>query len=227
MKRIPLIVPFAPPGALRRLLWARLAGLSMLLLTASLSSVPARADMAEAPQELIMRATQEVLARIKADPAIQTGDFGRISTLVDDAIMPHVNFSRMTQLAIGLGWRQASSSQRATLTEQFRILLLRTYAGALAQVRDETVRLRRTSPVQEDGSVIVRTEIIGRGEPIELGYRLEKSGDQWRIYDLNILGVWLVATYRNQFRPIFNRSGVDGLIDALRNKNQQAAEHAR
>lgn len=175
------------------------------------------------PDMLIDRLSNEVLTKIKADPAIRDGDFNRISSLVDSTIMPHVNFERMTALAVGRGWRKATPDQREALTREFRVLLLRTYSGAMAQIRDETVRMKPLRAAADADEVIVRSEIIGRGDPIQLNYRMEKEGSAWRIFDLNVLGVWLVETYRNQFGQIINSKGVDGLIDVLTRKNQQFA----
>lgn len=175
------------------------------------------------PDMLIDRLSNEVLTKIKADPAIRDGDFNRISSLVDSTIMPHVNFKRMTALAVGRGWRKATPDQREALTREFRVLLLRTYSGAMAQIRDETVRMKPLRAAADADEVIVRSEIIGRGDPIQLNYRMEKEGSAWRIFDLNVLGVWLVETYRNQFGQIINSKGVDGLIDVLTRKNQQFA----
>jgi phospholipid transport system substrate-binding protein len=176
------------------------------------------------PDMLIDRLSNEVLAKIKADPAIKDGDFDRISALVDTTIMPHVNFKRMTALAVGRGWRKATPDQREALSREFRVLLLRTYSGAMTQIKDETVRMKPLRAAKDDDEVIVRSEIVGRGDPIQLNYRMEKDNSSWRIFDLNVLGVWLVETYRSQFKQIINSKGVDGLIDVLAKKNQQFAK---
>ena len=142
--------------------------------------------------------------------------------------MPNVNFERMTALAVGRGWRDANVEQRKRLVEGFRVLLLRTYSGALAQVRDQRVRMKPLRGSNGDDDVIVRSEIVGgRGDPIQLDYRMEKSGEKWRIYDVNVLGVWLVETYRNQFGQVVNDRGVDGLIDAIDSKNRDAAKRQK
>lgn len=176
------------------------------------------------PDMLIDRLSQQVLGQIKADPQIKDGDFKRIADLVDKTIMPHVNFERMTALAVAQGWRKATPDQREALTKEFRTLLLRTYSGAMSQIRDETVRMKPFRAAKDDEEVIVRSEIVGRGDPIQLNYRMEKAGLSWRIFDLNVLGAWLVETYRNQFKQIINSKGVDGLIDVLTKKNQQFAQ---
>jgi phospholipid transport system substrate-binding protein len=177
----------------------------------------------EAPDAMIKRLSDEVLAAIKADKAIQAGDTNRIIALVDSMIMPNVNFQRMTAATVGPAWRQATPEQRQRLQEEFKILLVRTYAGALSQVNDQTVSLKPQRGSPTDTDVMVRTEVRGRGEPIELDYRLEKTGSGWRIYNLNVLGVWLVETYRNQFAQEINSKGVDGLIAALSERNKSNA----
>lgn len=177
--------------------------------------------IAQQPEELINRLTEQVFDQIRSDPEIQSGDQVRVSALVDRVIMPHVDFTKTTALAVGPDWRQASPTQREILAHEFRALLVRTYAGALSEVRDEQVHIKpmRAAPGATD--VIVRTEIIGRGEPIELSYRLTRSGDSWRIYDMNVLGFWLVQVYRSQFSSVIRESGIDGLIDTLYRKNKK------
>ncbi|MEZ5741224.1 MAG: ABC transporter substrate-binding protein [Burkholderiaceae bacterium] len=175
------------------------------------------------PNDLIEKISAEVIARIKADKDIQSGDFSKVSGLVDSTIMPHVNFERMTALAVGRGWREATDAQKASMVEQFRILLLRTYSGALSQFKDQRIEMKPLRALPEDKEVIVRSDILGGGEPIQMNYRLEKNGDSWKIFDLNVLGVWLVDTYRNQFKQIVNAKGMDGLIETLAEKNRQFA----
>ena len=181
----------------------------------------------EAPDALIKRLSDEVLAAIKADKAIQAGDTERIIALVDSKVMPNVDFRRMVAAAVGPAWRQATPAQQKRLQEEFKLLLVRTYSGALAQVNDQTISvkpLRGGAPTDEE--VVVRTEIRGRGDPIQLDYRLQKTpgeGAGWKIYNLNVLGVWLVDTYRSQFAPEINAKGVDGLIASLTERNKANA----
>ncbi|HEY9209086.1 MlaC/ttg2D family ABC transporter substrate-binding protein [Acidovorax soli] len=181
----------------------------------------------EAPDALIKRLSLEVMGSVRGDKAIQAGDINKVIALVDKVIMPNVNFRRMTAAAVGPGWRQASPEQQKRLQEEFKVLLVRTYAGALAQVSDQTIAIKPLRAAADDKDVLVRTEITGRGDPIQLDYRLEKTpgvGAGWKIYNLNVLGVWLVETYRGQFATEINARGVDGLIEALvaRNKNNAA-----
>ena len=187
----------------------------------ALAAQPAVAS-AEAPQALIERIGTEMLDRIKADPAVKSGDFDKLSSLVDELVMPHVNFQRMTSLAAGRWWRQATPEQQKQLMEEFRIMLLRTYSGALAAVDDQTIRMRPLRAADDATDVIVRSEIVQpRGEPIQLDYRMQKLENAWKIYDVNVLGVWLIETYRTQFNQEAARGGVDGLIRSLADKNRE------
>ncbi len=177
----------------------------------------------EAPDAMIKRITTEVLDIIKADKAIQSGDLSRIIALVDSKIMPNVNFQRMTASAVGPAWRQATPEQQKRLQEEFKILLVRTYAGALTQISDQTIAVKPLRADPADKEVVVRTEVKGRGDAIQFDYRLEKfpgEGAGWKIYNLNVLGVWLVETYRTQFAQEISAKGVDGLIAALAQRNK-------
>ena len=189
----------------------------VLASAAGLSVLPALAAD-EAPDVLIKRLSTEVLNSIKGDKSIQSGDVSRIVTLVDEKIMPSVNFQRMTASAVGPQWSKATPDQQKRLQDEFKILLVRTYAGALAQVSDQTIAVKPLRAGADDKEVVVRTEVKGRGDPIQLDYRLEKSSSQgggWQIYNLNVLGVWLVETYRSQFAEVINAKGIDGLINTL------------
>jgi phospholipid transport system substrate-binding protein len=197
-------------------------------LVPALSPVHAAEDSADA---MILKLSSEVLDSIKADPAIKAGDISRIIALVDSKIMPHVNFQRMTAASVGPGWRQATPEQRKRLQEEYKILLVRTYAGALAQVNDMTVTAKPTRAAPEDKEVVVRTEVRGKGnpEPVQLDYRVEKTlgeGRGWKIYNLNVMGVWLVETYRTQFAQEVNAKGIDGLIASLVERNKTNAKKA-
>ena len=177
---------------------------------------------AAAPDVLVRDLSNEVLATIKADKALASGDVSRVQKLVDEKILPYVDFQRMTQLAVGRGWRQATPEQRAALTREFRTLLVRTYSGALSQVTDHKVELRPFRAQPADTDVLVRTSVVAsRGDPIQLDYRLEKTDANWKIYDVNILGVWLVENYKTQFASQINAGGIDGLIKTLTDRNRQ------
>ncbi|MDO9144969.1 phospholipid-binding protein MlaC [Rhodoferax sp.] len=202
----------------------------LLALTASLSLLVALPVQAadEAPDALINRLTKEALDTIQADKAVQAGDVSRIIALVDEKVMPHLNFQRMTASAVGPAWRQASPEQRKRLEAEFKTLLVRTYAGAMSQAKNLSFNVKPLRAAADDKEVIVRTLITGRGDPVQLDYRLEKTpgvGAGWKIYNLNVLGVWLVDTYRSQFAQEINAKGLDGLIATLseRNKSNAAA----
>ena len=190
----------------------------------SLLAVPVARAADEAPDEMIRRLSSEVLNNIKADKDVQSGDVRKIVAFVDAKIMPSVNFSRMTASAVGRNWRQATPEQQKRLQDEFKNMLVRTYAGALSQVKDQTISVKPLRAAPGDTEVIVRTEVIGRGDPIQLDYRMEKSEAGWKIYDLNVLGVWMVETYRTQFAQEISARGIDGLIATLaqRNKNGSA-----
>ena len=190
------------------------------LLTASCLTLPAFAQTA--PDALVRQISNEVIDTVKSDKAIQAGDVGRIQALVEAKVIPHVNFQRMTSAAVGRFWRSATPEQQKRLQEEFKTLLLRTYAGALTQVKDQTVQLKPMRAGAADTEVVVRTEVKGRGEPLQLDYRLEKAADSWKIYDVNVLGVWLVEQYRGSFAQEISASGIDGLIGKLAERNKSA-----
>lgn len=180
----------------------------------------------EAPDALVRRLSGEVLETVRNDAALKGGDIGKIMALVNKVIMPHVNFRRMTAAAVGPGWRSATPEQRQRLQDEFKTLLVRTYSGALNEVTDQSIVVKPLRMHADDKDVLVRTEVRGRGDPVQLDYRLERTpgdGAGWKIYNLNVLGVWLVETYRSQFAPEVNARGIDGLIDALAARNQANA----
>ena len=204
-----------------------LASLTLFVLATSLllgGTVAIAAD--ESPEALIKRLSAEVLDGIRSDPSVRSGDVSKIVLLVDRKIMPNVDFERMTASAIGPQWRQATPEQQKRLQEEFKTLLVRTYSGALAQVSDQTIVVRPLRASADDKEVVVRTEVRGRGDPIQLDYRLEKTpgkGSGWQIYNLNVLGVWLVETYRSQFAQEISSKGLDGLITVLSERNKSNA----
>ena len=180
----------------------------------------------EAPDAMIGRLSSEVLKTIRVDPAVRKGDVDQLMAIVDAKIMPNVNFTRMTASATGPGWRQATPDQRQRLQAEFKTLLVRTYAGALKQVSNQTVEVLPLRALPTDKEVVVKTLVKGRGDPIQLDYRLEKTpgqGSGWKIYDLNVLGVWLVDNYRPQFAQQINSGGIDRLIGSLAERNKTNA----
>ena len=200
---------------------SRFSALLLGLVMASSPSFSVAAD--EAPDMLIKRISTEVMDAIKSDKGVQTGDISKVVSLVDSKIMPNVNFTRMTAAAVGRNWRQATPEQQKRLQDEFKALLVRTYSGALTQVKDQTISVKPLRSTPADSEVVVRTEVLGRGDPVQLDYRMEKVGTSWKIYDLNVLGVWMVETYRTQFAQEINAKGIDGLITALAERNKSNA----
>jgi len=178
----------------------------------------------QAPDALVKQISTEVLESAKADKSVQSGDMKKISALVETKVMPYVNFPLMTSKTIGPQWRQATPEQKQKLQDEFRTLLVRTYAGALAQVKDQTVQVEpMRAGAAESGEVLVKSKIRGSGEPIPLDYRLENSTGSWKIWDVNVSGLWLVANFQGQFKPVISSSGIDGVIKALVDLNKASA----
>jgi phospholipid transport system substrate-binding protein len=206
----------------RRFLGRIVLASAVLFSAAAVFVTPVRAAD-EAPDALVKRISSDVLDTIKADKSIKSGDVDKIMLLVDSKIMPNLNFQRMTASAVGPAWRQATPEQQKRLQEEFKTLLIRTYAGALDQVSDQSVTVRPFRGALTDKEVLVRTEVRGNGDPVQLDYRLEKTPGEnggWKVYNLNVLGVWLVDTYRTQFSQQINSQGIDGLISALAARNK-------
>jgi phospholipid transport system substrate-binding protein len=177
---------------------------------------------AQAPDALVRTLSNDVLEAIKKDKTLQSGDLSRLNALVDERILPYVNFEKMTQLAVGRGWRQATPEQRQLLTKEFRALLVRTYSGAVSVVKDHQVQMRPFRGQPADTDVLVRTQVVpSRGDPIQLDYRVEKTDSGWKIYDVSVLGVWLVENYKSQFASEITQNGIDGLIKAMTERNRQ------
>ncbi len=202
-------------NTIRRLMLAPLVAASLLVAAVSQAQI-------KAPDTLIKEVSIDVIETVKADKSIQSGDVQKVIALVDAKVMPHVNFQRMTASAVGRHWRQATPEQQKSLQDEFKVLLVRTYSGALVQVKDQSVQIKPMRGNADDTEVVVRTEVRGKGDPIQLDYRLEKSADGWRIYDVNVLGVWLVENYRNSFAQEISASGIDGLLAKLAERNKAA-----
>lgn len=175
----------------------------------------------QGPDVLVREVTNEVLEIVRADKAIQAGDTHRVMELVDAKVLPHFDFRRMTMLAVGRDWRDASPEQQTRLTEAFRTLLVRTYSNALTQYRDQTIDFRPTRFAAADTRVQVRTEVRQSGaQPIGIDYMLEKSDTGWKVFDVIVAGVSLVTNYRGSFTQEIRAGGVDGLIKSLEAKNR-------
>jgi phospholipid transport system substrate-binding protein len=176
-----------------------------------------------APDAFVMTLSTEVIDAVKADKAIQAGDVSKIRTLVDTKVLPNVNLQRMVIKSVGQPWRSATPEQQQKLQAEFKTLLVRTYAGALTQVRDQTVKLRPVRAGSSANEIVIGTDVVSKGEPIQLDYRLEKAGDSWKIYDFNVLGLWATDSFRSQFARDLSGGGVDALIARLSEKNKQVA----
>ncbi|MBR7747104.1 MULTISPECIES: MlaC/ttg2D family ABC transporter substrate-binding protein [Undibacterium] len=178
----------------------------------------------EAPDVLIKRLSTEIIDAAKTDKDIQSGNRQRINDLVETKVLPHINFERMTSLAVSKSWRTATPEQQKQLVTEFRTLLIHTYSGAITQIRDQRVEFKPFRSAPDDTEVEVKSLVIQtRGEPLQLSYRLEKTASGWKIFDINVLGAWLVETYKGSFSAEVNKSGVDGLIKTLIEKNKKLA----
>jgi phospholipid transport system substrate-binding protein len=212
-----------------------IAGLAAAVAACVLMVAPAQAQQTAAPAAgttakaavpadvFIKNLSAEVLTAVRSDKTLQAGDVHKVVTLVDSKILPNVNFQRMTASAVGRNWRQATPEQKNRLQDEFKNLLIYTYAGAVSQIRDQAVDVKPMRSRPEDTDVVVRTQVKGSGDPIQLDYRLEKSGDGWKIYDVNVMGAWLVQTYQSSFSQEVSASGIDGLIAKLAERNKQLA----
>jgi phospholipid transport system substrate-binding protein len=215
------------PSKLTRLMLPIALGLSLAggvsTAQAQSAAVAAVSKAAQPADAFIRGLTDEVMGTVKQDKTLQTGDLRKVIALVDAKILPHVNFQRMTASAVGKNWRAATPDQQKRLQDEFKTLLVYTYAGAVAQIRDQVVEVRPMRAQADDADVVVRTVVKGKGEPISLDYRLERAGDGWKIYDVNVLGAWLVQTYQSSFAQEVSASGMDGLIAKLSERNKQLA----
>jgi phospholipid transport system substrate-binding protein len=173
-----------------------------------------------APEALVRQISTDVIEAAKTDKAIQGGDINKVIALVDAKVMPSVNFEVATRSAVGVQWRTATPEQRGKLQTEFKVMLLRLYSGALAQLKDQTVEITKTLPVSGSTQIVVQSEVRGKGEPIKLDYRLDKFEADWKIIDVNVGGIWLVQNYRSQFAGELAKGGIDGLIAALVERNK-------
>ena len=192
---------------------------SLFVCSVSAQSVPDP----NTPDGLIKIIVADVMSLVKSDPEIQRGNIPRVVELVEKKIVPYTDMRRTTQLAMGRNWSKATPEQQSQLIIEFKNLLIRTYSGALSQLRDQTVQYKPLRSSPSDTDVIVRTVVIGKSDPIPLDYRLEKTNEGWRVYDINIMGAWLIEAYRNQFANQISQNGIDGLIKFLQERNAMLA----
>ena len=199
--------------------------LAAVFALAAATSSAATADMA--PDALARSVTDEVLAIVRADRDIASGHPQKVAQLVETKVLPHFNFSRMTQLAVGRNWRQATPSQQKVLIDEFRTLLVRTYTTAFTQYRNQTVDYKPVRMAPTDTDVVVKSLITQpSGQPVAIDYSMEKGPSGWKVYDVKIEGVSLVENYRHTFNSEIQRGGVDGLINTLATKNKTLAAQA-
>ena len=191
--------------------------------TALLAASPLLRAQALAADAFVKQVSADVIDAVKADKAIQAGDVARIRALVDAKVMPHVNFPRMTASSVGPQWRSATPDQQKRMLVEFQTLMVNTYSGALSQVKDQEVVVRPLRAATDQAELVVRSEVRGKGDPIQLDYRLEKAGDGWKIYDVNVGGFWLVDAYKGQFAKDLSSGGIDALITRLAEKNKSLA----
>lgn len=183
--------------------------------------VPALAAAQETPDALVKRTTDEVLAIIKADKDVQSGNTTKVVQLAERKVLPHFDFSRMARLAVGRNWAQASEAQKETLTKEFRTLLVRTYSTSLAQYRNQTIEVKPAKVGPQDKEAVVKTAVIQQGgPPIPIDYTMEKTDGGWKVYDVVIDGASLVTTYRGTFNDQIQKGGIDGLIKTLQERNR-------
>jgi phospholipid transport system substrate-binding protein len=195
-----------------------------IALSASALTFASAASAQEAPDALVKRISDDVINTAKSDKEIQAGNINRIVALVEEKILPYVDSERMTALAAGRYWRQATPEQQKQLITEFRSLLIYTYSGALSQIRDQKIEYKPLRADPADTEVEVRSQVIqSRGEPIQLSYRLEKLSSGWKMYDVNVMGAWLVEAYKGTFNSEITKGGIDGLIKSLSDKNKQLA----
>ncbi len=197
--------------------------IAVATLTLATSALAAPAN--EAPDALVKRISADVIDTAKSDKEIQAGNQKRVMDLVETKILPYVDFQRMTSLAAGRHWRDASPEQKNQLSKEFRTLLIFTYSGALSQIKNETIEFKPLRADPADQEVEVRSSVnVARGEPVTLNYRLAKTPQGWKIFDINVLGAWLVETYKGTFATEIGKSGIDGLIKALAERNKKLAD---
>jgi phospholipid transport system substrate-binding protein len=202
------------------LISASIATVLLLLSSVIFAQVP---DQNTPPDALIKMVVTDVMASVKADPDIQKGNIPKVMELVEKKIVPFTDMRRTTEMAMGPNWKKATPEQQAILTSEFKTLLMRTYSGALSQLREQTVQFKALRAAPDDKEVVVKTVVVGRGDPIPLDYRLEKGANGWKVYDMNIMGAWLVEAYRNQFANQIGQNGIDGLVKFLQDRNKQLA----
>jgi phospholipid transport system substrate-binding protein len=197
---------------------------TMLMAALFVTKMPLAQAIDTSPDGLVKALVTDVMNTIKVDKDIQAGNINKVMALVDTKIVPYTNFQKTTQMAMGKNWSRATPEQQKLIMTEFKTLLTRTYAGALTQVKDQTVTYKPFRMEAGDTDVVVRSQVMNKGDSIQLDYRLEKVGDTWRLYDINVLGAWLIEAYRGQFNNQISTNGIEGLIKFLQDRNAALAK---
>ena len=193
----------------------------LIPLLAVILPLGAAAQATEAPDAMVKRIADEVTAIVKTDKDLQNGNSAKVVALAEQKVLPHFDFTRMTRLAVGRNWSQATPEQREALTKEFRTLLVRTYSSSLSQYRNQKIEVKPLATAPGDEDVVVRTAVIQEGgPPIPIDYRMEKTKEGWKVYDVVIDGASLVTTYRGSFNDQIQRAGIDGLVKTLQERNR-------
>jgi phospholipid transport system substrate-binding protein len=196
--------------------------LSLLALAATTAALAQ-----EAPDALVKRTADEVLAIVRQDKDLQAGNQQKVVALAEQKVLPYFDFERMTRLAVGRNWQQATPEQRKALTDGFRTMLVRTYSSSLRQYKDQTIEVKPLQMKPSDTDVTVRTQVVQQGgPPIPIDYAMEKKDNAWKVYDVLVDGASLVTTYRGSFNDQIQKTGIDGLIKTLQERNQSGAASA-
>lgn len=193
-------------------------------LACALGPLPAHADQTPPPVEVVQHLTDSVMSAVRSDPSLKAGDQAKVEQLVQTKVLPYLDFQRMTASAVGPYWRRATPEQREQLQQQFRDLLIHTYSGAIGRIHNQQVQYLPLRAAPDATSVIVRTRVLDNGELVQLDYRLIKLGSEWKISDVNVMGIWLVDNYRGVFAQEIHSKGIDGLIRTLQERNKQLAQ---
>lgn len=205
-------------------MFAKIRALFLPAVLAFMAGGVAHADELAPPVQVVRSLTDSVMDSVRSDPTLKAGDQAKIEQLVQTKVLPFLDFHRMTASAVGPAWRRATPQQRDQLQEQFKELLIHTYSGAIGRIKNQKVQYLPLRAAPHATSVVVRTRVLDNGEQIQLDYRLLKQGEDWKISDVNVMGVWLVDNYRGVFAQEINSKGIDGLIGVLKQRNQELAK---
>ncbi|WP_018913647.1 phospholipid-binding protein MlaC [Thiomonas sp. FB-6] len=205
-------------------MFAKIRALFLPAVLAFVAGGVAHADEVAPPVQVVRSLTDSVMGSVRSDPTLKAGDQAKIEQLVQTKVLPYLDFHRMTASAVGPAWRRATPQQRDQLQEQFKQLLIHTYSGAVGRIKNQKVQYLPLRAAPHATSVVVRTRVLDNGEQIQLDYRLLKQGEDWKISDVNVMGVWLVDNYRGVFAQEINSKGIDGLIGVLKQRNEELAK---